>query len=60
MYEYTEGDCFNMRRFFTEPENIKNGIAEIYEDSRHIEKVLRMNCGDRILVFDGTGTEYTA
>ncbi len=60
MYEYTEGDCFNMRRFFTEPGNIKNGIAEIYEDSRHIEKVLRMSCGDRILVFDGTGTEYTA
>lgn len=49
-----------MRRFFTEPENIKNGIAEIYEDSRHIEKVLRMNCGDRILVFDGSGTEYVA
>lgn len=49
-----------MRRFFTEPDNIKDGIIEIYEDSRHIEKVLRMNCGDRILVFDGTGTEYTA
>ncbi len=49
-----------MRRFFTEPQNIKGDIIEIFEDSKHIEKVLRMNCGDHILVFDGTGVEYTA
>lgn len=49
-----------MRRFFTEPQNISGNIADIYEDSRHIEKVLRMKCGDEILVFDGTGFEYTA
>ncbi len=49
-----------MRRFFTEPENISGNVANIYEDSRHIEKVLRMKCGDEILVFDGTGFEYTA
>lgn len=49
-----------MRRFFTEPQNISGDIAEIFEDSRHIEKVLRMNCGDEILVFDGTGYEYRA
>ncbi|MBO4941105.1 MAG: 16S rRNA (uracil(1498)-N(3))-methyltransferase [Clostridia bacterium] len=49
-----------MRRFFTEPNFIKDGIAEIFEDSKHIEKVLRMNVGDSILVFDGTGTEYLA
>ncbi|MBQ7960656.1 MAG: 16S rRNA (uracil(1498)-N(3))-methyltransferase [Clostridia bacterium] len=49
-----------MRRFFTEPQNISGGVAEIFEDSKHIEKVLRMNCGDRILVFDGSGTEYIA
>ncbi len=49
-----------MRRFFTEPNFIKDGIAEIFEDSKHIEKVLRMNIGDFILVFDGTGTEYVA
>ncbi len=49
-----------MRRFFTEPQNISGDIAEIFEDSRHIEKVLRMSCGDRILVFDGSGTEYLA
>ncbi len=49
-----------MRRFFTEPQNIFEDIAEIFEDSKHIEKVLRMSCGDRILVFDGSGTEYVA
>ncbi len=49
-----------MRRFFTEPENINDDTIEIFEDSRHIEKVLRMNCGDKLLVFDGSGTEYTA
>ncbi len=49
-----------MRRFFTEPQNIKGDEIEIFEDSKHIEKVLRMNCGDHILVFDGTGVEYTA
>ena len=49
-----------MRRFFTEPQNIKEDLIEIFEDSRHIEKVLRMTTGDRVLVFDGTGTEYEA
>lgn len=49
-----------MRRFFTEPHNIKGDIAEIFEDSKHIEKVLRMNCGDEVLIFDGTGYEYIA
>lgn len=49
-----------MRRFFTEPQNIKGNIAEIFEDAKHIEKVLRMSCGDKILVFDGSGAEHTA
>ena len=49
-----------MRRFFTEPENIKSNIAEIIEDAAHISRVLRMNPGDKILLFDGTGKEYTA
>ena len=49
-----------MRRFFTEPQNINGNIAEVFEDSKHIEKVLRMNCGDEILIFDGTGYEYHA
>lgn len=49
-----------MRRFFTEPQNIEGNRIAIIEDSRHISQVLRMNCGDEILVFDGSGCEYTA
>jgi len=49
-----------MRRFFTEPENVdrENETLIIYEDAGHIMKVLRMSCGDRISVFDGSGYEY--
>lgn len=49
-----------MRRFFTESQNIKDGVAEIFEDAKHIEKVLRMKVGDQLLVFDGSGFEYHA
>ena len=49
-----------MRRFFTEPQNINGDEITIFEDMRHIQKVLRMNCGDQILVFDGSGWEYIA
>lgn len=49
-----------MRRFFTEPENICDDKAYIFEDSKHIEKVLRMKSGDELLLFDGTGYEYLA
>ncbi|MBQ3573969.1 MAG: 16S rRNA (uracil(1498)-N(3))-methyltransferase [Clostridia bacterium] len=48
-----------MRRFFTEPQNISENSATIYEDATHITKVLRMKSGDKILIFDGTGYEYT-
>lgn len=49
-----------MRRFFTEPENINENTAVILEDASHITKVLRMNSGDEIIIFDGTGYEYIA
>ncbi len=49
-----------MRRFFTEPQNVHGDVIEIFEDSKHIEKVLRMSCGDQLLVFDGSGIEYVA
>ena len=49
-----------MRRFFTEPKNIDGSCACIFEDASHITRVLRMEVGDRILLFDGTGWEYTA
>lgn len=47
-----------MRRFFTEPENINGDEIRIIEDAAHITRVLRMNVGDEIVVFDGSGTEY--
>ncbi len=49
-----------MRRFFTEPQNICEDKAYIFEDSKHIERVLRMKSGDELLLFDGTGFEYLA
>ena len=49
-----------MRRFFTEPQNITENIAYIFEDAVHITRVLRMNEGDNVILFDGTGYEYTA
>ena len=49
-----------MRRFFTEPENITGDSALIYEDAAHITRVLRMKIGDSVLIFDGSGKEYTA
>lgn len=49
-----------MRRFFTEPQNITQDTACVFEDAKHIEKVLRMSVGDEVIIFDGTGTEYTA
>lgn len=41
-----------MRRFFTEPDNIDldNGTLTIIDDAVHISKVLRMECGDKIIV----------
>lgn len=49
-----------LRRFFTEPQNITDTTAIIYEDAAHITRVLRMKPEDKILIFDGTGMEYTA
>ncbi len=49
-----------MRRFFTEPENINGDSAKILEDAAHITRVLRMEIGDRLLLFDGSGYEYLA
>ncbi|MEE1012994.1 MAG: 16S rRNA (uracil(1498)-N(3))-methyltransferase [Clostridia bacterium] len=49
-----------MRRFFTEPQNIVDHTARILEDASHITRVLRMEPGEHILLFDGTGWEYTA
>lgn len=48
-----------MHRFFIAPEGITGSIVEIDGvQARHLEKVLRLKAGDRVLVFDGQGHEY--
>ncbi|MBO8159151.1 16S rRNA (uracil(1498)-N(3))-methyltransferase [Thermosyntropha sp.] len=50
-----------MHRFFVKRENVKGDKAFIEKDeSHHIEKVLRLKPGDKIILFDGRGTEYHA
>ncbi len=49
-----------MRRFFTEPHNITGDTARILEDAAHITRVLRMEPDEHVLLFDGSGWEYTA
>ncbi len=49
-----------MRRFFTEPDQIRGGRAVITgEDVRHIRQVLRMVPGDPLLVCCGDEWEYS-
>lgn len=48
-----------MHRFFIAPEGITGSIVEIDRvQARHLEKVLRLKAGDRVVVFDGQGHEY--
>ncbi len=51
----------HMRRFFTETTPI---VGESFtlsgEEARHILTVLRMKCGDEVLLVSGDGTEYSA
>lgn len=48
-----------MHRFYIIPEDINNGTALIKnEEFRHLSKVLRLNTGDKIGMFDGIGWEY--
>jgi 16S rRNA (uracil1498-N3)-methyltransferase len=46
-------------RFFVSADNIKgNSVLIDEEQTRHIEKVLRLKSGDIVKVFDGNGNEY--
>ncbi|HBK53614.1 MAG TPA: 16S rRNA methyltransferase, partial [Syntrophomonas wolfei] len=48
-----------MPRFFVSADNIKgNSVLIDEEQTRHIEKVLRLKSGDIVKVFDGNGNEY--
>ncbi len=50
-----------MHRFFIGKESIQAGIAVIRgEDAGHIQRVLRLQQGDKICLCDGMGREYTA
>ncbi len=43
------------RRFFVRPEDVSDGKITIEEDRNHIVNVLRLACGDRIIVCTGDG-----
>jgi 16S rRNA (uracil1498-N3)-methyltransferase len=50
-----------MRRFFVPREVFSEETAVITgSDAHHIRNVLRLKCGDRIRLFDGSGLEYIA
>ncbi|MGD9561854.1 MAG: 16S rRNA (uracil(1498)-N(3))-methyltransferase [Pyrinomonadaceae bacterium] len=48
-----------MRRFFSPPELILNGMIELgLQETRHLRDVLRLRVGDDVSIFDGLGNEY--
>jgi 16S rRNA (uracil1498-N3)-methyltransferase len=50
-----------MPRFFVRPEDVIQNKIKIFGDEyNHIKNVLRLKCGEKITVSDGTGTDYTA
>lgn len=50
-----------MRRFYISGDNIANNVPEIVgDDARHIAQVLRMQPGDSVELFDGSGWVYEA
>lgn len=49
-----------MSRFFAPKENIKGNLIYIEDrEARHILNVMRLKENDKVVVFDGTGKEYT-
>jgi len=47
-----------LHKFFVNPNDVNDYKIRIMEDAGHISRVLRLNVGDEILIFDGIGTEY--
>ena len=48
-----------MHRFYISPQDINDRQVRLdLEQSRHIDKVLRLGPGERVIVFDGLGREY--
>ncbi len=50
-----------MKRFYIHPDQILRPTPYLADrEARHLKTVLRLRCGDRIELFDGTGWEYDA
>mgnify|MGYP001098354522 FL=1 len=48
-----------MHRFFIEPEDIEGNIGRIKgSDAHHLNKVLRLNPGDEIMLCNGRGLDF--
>jgi 16S rRNA (uracil1498-N3)-methyltransferase len=48
-----------MHRFYVNPQDINERQVWLdLEQSRHIDRVLRLGPGDRVIIFDGLGREY--
>ena len=48
-----------MHRFYTEPELVhENSLTILGDEAKHIKNVLRMQAGDELIAFDGTGYDY--
>jgi len=55
------GDCFQMSKFFVDKTSVDlklNKIIITGDDVNHIRNVLRMACGDKTVISDGSGTDY--
>ena len=49
-----------MSRFFAPAQNVKGNLIHIDgQEARHILNAMRLKEGDKVVVFDGTGKEYT-
>ena len=50
----------DVSRFYVDPENVQNNEIFIEgREAKHILAVMRLKEGDMVVVFDGTGEEYT-
>ena len=48
------------RRFYVPRDSIRNGIAALPPtEAHHLRDVLRMKAGDRVEIFNDSGTGYT-
>lgn len=47
-----------MRRFFTDQQITDSNIYLSEAESHHIKNVLRMRCGDEVIICDYAGAEY--